>query len=133
MLPFRGGRRMRQRHIALCLGLIGTVFAPEYAQTQPAQPPPDAPPASYTPPLPSADYPYPNAGARIGQGWDSFNERATGASCVDVVEAPLEKASFETHVEQIQSTYSLATQTTTSVSASYSGFGASASGGFSMS
>jgi hypothetical protein len=85
----------------------------------------------YIPPLPSADYSYPNAGAKIGQGWDSFNERGTTAACVEVAEARLETASFETHVEQIQSTYSLITKATTSVSAAYNGFGATASGSIS--
>jgi hypothetical protein len=81
----------------------------------------------------SAEYPYPKAGAKIGQGWDSFNERATTASCVEVAEVRLETASFKTHVEQIQSTYSLITKTTTSVSAAYNGFGVGASGSFSTS
>jgi len=91
------------------------------------------PPSTYTPALPSADYPYPNGGAKLGQGWDSFNQRATAGSCVEFAETRLEKSSFETHVEQIQSSYSLITKTTTSVSASYSGFGAGGSGSVSSS
>jgi hypothetical protein len=83
---------------------------------------------SAAPALPSATYSYPDDGAKLGQGWDSFNNRGTTATCVEFVEAKLERSSFETQVEQIQSSYSLVTKTTTSVSASYSGFGVSASG-----
>jgi hypothetical protein len=85
----------------------------------------------YTPPLPSGDFPYPESGVKIGQGWDSFNQRATTASCVDVAESRIERASFETHVEQLQSSYSLITKSTTSISAAYGGFGFKASGKYS--
>jgi hypothetical protein len=73
-------------------------------------------------------YPYPAAGVRIGQGWDGFNLQGTAGSCVNVSEAVLEQSAFDTSMEQLQSTYSLVTKTTTSVSAAYRGFGASASG-----
>jgi hypothetical protein len=87
-----------------------------------------------TRPVPNlASYPYPNAGAKIGQGWDSFNEAGTGAACVDVAEVQLESTSFQTTVEQIQSTYSFLTKIASSVTASYSGFGAHASGNLSAS
>src|SRR5262249_21763148 len=61
------------------------------------------------------------------------NNQGTTASCVEVAEAKLERATFETHLEHLQSTFSLITKTTTSVSGAYSGFGASASGSLSAS
>jgi hypothetical protein len=79
-------------------------------------------------PLPSGDFPYPESGVKIGQGWDSFNQRATTASCVEASETRIEQASFDTHVEQLRSSYSLVTKTTTSISAAYGGFGFKASG-----
>ncbi|UCI23974.1 hypothetical protein [Mesorhizobium sp. B2-8-5] len=75
-------------------------------------------------------YPYPAAGVQIGQGWDSFGERGTASFCVSVDEAKLEHSSFESSVEQIQSTFSFVKKTTSSVSAAYNGgggFGGSAS------
>ena len=74
-------------------------------------------------------FPYPGAGAQIGQGWDSFGERGTTGFCVSVEGQRLEHTSFESHVEQIQSTYSLIKKVTSSISAAYSGgsFGGSAS------
>ncbi|NKK58828.1 hypothetical protein GFM44_23305 [Rhizobium leguminosarum bv. viciae] len=75
-------------------------------------------------------YAYPSSGVQIGQGWDSFEERGTGSYCINVEEAKLEKSSFDSTVEQIQSRYTYIKKTTSSVSASYNGgsFGASGSG-----
>jgi hypothetical protein len=89
-----------------------------------------SPPAS---PGGQAVYPYPSAGVALGQGWDSIRERGTAASCVTFASANLPQSSYQASVEQVQSTYSLATKVTTSVSASYNGFGASASGSLSTS
>jgi hypothetical protein len=83
--------------------------------------------------LPPAIYPYPESGVLIGQGWDSFNERGTASSCVDVDAVPLERTSYQTRVEQIQSTYSLIKKMTTSISASYNGAGAGGSASFTSS
>jgi hypothetical protein len=74
-----------------------------------------------------AVYLYPASGVKIGEGWNSLREGGTAATCVTVDEQPLEQSSYQTSVEQIQSTYSLATKVTTSVSASYKGFGIGAS------
>jgi hypothetical protein len=76
----------------------------------------------------AARYPYPSGGVVIGQGWDSFREEGTGASCVDVDAVALEKSTYRTDVEHLKSTYSLVTQTTTSVSAAYKGGVANVSG-----
>jgi hypothetical protein len=81
---------MRAAHINLFVAAMFALAAVDDAKSQAAPPPPpavQAPQEKYTPPLPSADYSYPNAGVKIGQGWDSFNERATAASCVEVAEA----------------------------------------------
>lgn len=83
--------------------------------------------------FPVATFPYPDSGVRIGQGWDSFLERGTAASCVEVAEVHLEQDSFQTSVEQIQSSFELATRSTTSVSASFGGMGGGASASFSTS
>ena len=40
------------------------------------------------------EFSYPKSGVKIGQEWDSFNERATAASCVEVAEARLETSSY---------------------------------------
>jgi hypothetical protein len=81
----------------------------------------------------AAVYPYPPSGVQVGEGWDSISERGTTASCVAVDAVPLEQASYDTEVQQIQSTYDLATKVTTSVSASYKGFGVGASAAFNSS
>jgi hypothetical protein len=78
--------------------------------------------------LPFADYTYPETRARIGQGWSSFNAATTARTCVQVGVASLEKSSFETQVEHVQSSYSLITKTTTSANAAYNGYGVGASG-----
>jgi len=73
-------------------------------------------------------YTYPQEGVVIGQGWDSFNEKGTTALCVTVEVVPLERRSFRQNVEQLFSSYSLITKTSSSISASYKGSAGKASG-----
>jgi hypothetical protein len=82
--------------------------------------------ALFSPPKQS---PYPPDGAVIGQGWDSFKERATQAQCVAVTEVAIESDSFDTDVEEIKSTFSLLKEQSMSASigGSFGGFGASGS------
>jgi K+-transporting ATPase c subunit len=82
--------------------------------------------ALFSPPRQS---PYPPDGAVIGQGWDSFKERATQAQCVAVTEVAIESDSFDTDVEEIKSTFSLLKEQSMSASigGSFGGFGASGS------
>ena len=82
---------------------------------------------------PIAIFPYPESGVVIGQGWDSFNERGTSASCVNVKAVSLERATYATDVRQVLSTYSLTKTSTMSVSIAASGFGASGGGNMSSS
>jgi len=77
--------------------------------------------------LPLGVYPYPDSGAFIGQGWDTFHGTGTTGSCVRVEQARLEQSSFSLDVQEILSSYSLLRNVESSVSASYKGMGAKAS------
>jgi len=83
--------------------------------------------------LPAGIYPYPQGGALIGQGWDTFNNAGTTGSCVKVDAAKLEQSSFSLEVQQVLSSYSLLRTVQASVSASYKGGGGSVSGSVSKS
>jgi len=115
------------RHITIFV-LLNLVVPAAIAQTQPNKVTRSEDAEKSSRSYPQQVYPYPQSGVRIGQGWDSFNEQGTSAACVNVAETRLERASYETQVQQVQGSYSLATQATTSISASYRGMGASASG-----
>lgn len=78
-------------------------------------------------------YPYPEGGALLGQGWDTFNGNGTTGSCVRVEAAKLERSSYTMEVEQIISSYSLIKRVESSVSASYKSGGASAKASVSQS
>lgn len=83
--------------------------------------------------VPAGIYPYPQSGAQIGQGWDTFNSATTTISCVTVEAAKLEQTSYALSVEQIMSTYSLLRTVESSISVSYKGGGARGSASFSQS
>lgn len=83
--------------------------------------------------LPTAIYPYPVSGASIGQGWDTFNDQATAATCVEVDVVALEKSSFTSEVTHAISSLTIARAQSSSISAKYSGGGGSASGSVSQS
>lgn len=101
----------------LQLSLLFYLVSPGYTQSQ----------------WPTQNYEYPRAGVQVGQGWDSFNGQGAPSNCVKVDIVPLERMSFYSNVQQVQSSYSLIKKVTTSVSASYNGGVGGASGSVSSS
>lgn len=73
---------------------------------------------------PLMQFPYPESGAFIGQGWNSISGMPTSSSCVSVDVAPLETTTYNSQAKRIQS--SLEIEKRSSFSANVSGFGGSA-------
>jgi len=89
--------------------------------------------AAESPRVVQAIYQYPTGGAIVGQGWSTFHERATPATCVEVDVVPLERSSYSSSVQQAVSSLSVLRAQTSSLSASYKGSGAKASSSVSTS
>ncbi|MDR7152831.1 hypothetical protein J2W49_004809 [Hydrogenophaga palleronii] len=131
---------MKRLQVALCaifvLGVLGACkkdedsarAAASASGTTPKTPGEQAQDAKARPLLPPANYPYPKGGVTIGQGWDTYNDAGTSATCVQVAAMPLETATYASNVKLAQSSVSTLKEQTLAIKASFKGTGTKSSG-----